>query len=283
MPRPSLKPEHAGTYINGGGLVGSFAGVDPLLPDAPYTATVGDVNANFISNRVVANANLSGGGLVGNWSWKGDVRIGDIRGTFKDNIVAANSSYMRGGGIIGLRTYTGESVLGTVSASFLNNRITVGTSLGGAGIIGLYSAETYQGDRDKDKTSTIAGIDGANFISNTVRVGSAGAQNVYVGLRLSRDFLVGKNGMVTPAIYAAWEHEFADDNLQTNARYAGYGTSFGISSGQLDRDAMELGAAVNARVMSVNDLELNLMGGYTMECNQDYQDRQFYVGLNVKF
>jgi outer membrane autotransporter protein len=104
-----------------------------------------------------------------------------------------------------------------------------------------------------------------------------------LGLSLSRDFLVGAQGIITPAIYVSWNHEFADDKLQTRARYAGYGTYFDISSGRLDRDAMELGVGLKARLMSTNSFELSLLGGYSVEFNRRYQNQQFYAGLNLKF
>ncbi|MCL2010144.1 MAG: hypothetical protein FWG71_06305 [Synergistaceae bacterium] len=169
----------AGTYINGGGLAGAFVGILPLISNDLHTARIGDVSADFINNRVTVNTNLSGGGLVGSWAWMGSVEIGGVSGTFEDNTVTTGSSYMRGGGIVGLRSYQGESVLGKVSASFLNNEIIVAASLGGGGIIGLYSAATLSGIRELDKTSTIAGIDGAGFIGNTTRVGRPDGRSVY--------------------------------------------------------------------------------------------------------
>ena len=166
------------TYINGGGLAGAFVGIGPVSL-APHAARIGNIDADFIRNSVTTGTNLSGGGLIGSWAWLGDAFIGDVSGTFEGNTVTTESSYLRGGGLVGLRSYTGESVLGTVSASFLHNQVTVATSLGGGGIVGLYSANTLVGNRALDKTSTIGGMDGAQFVSNTVRVGSTGTRDVY--------------------------------------------------------------------------------------------------------
>ena len=112
---------------------------------------------------------------------------------------------------------------------------------------------------------------------------SAGSLVGNLGLCLSRDFLVGELGIITSAIYASWNHEFADNKLQARTHYAGYGTYFDISSGGMDRDAAELGVGLKARLMSANGFELNLLGGYNVEFSHRYQNQQFYVGLNLKF
>ncbi|MDL2266684.1 autotransporter outer membrane beta-barrel domain-containing protein [Desulfovibrio sp. OttesenSCG-928-G15] len=160
------------TYINGAGLVGSF------VPVNRQDALLGKLSGSFARNRVIVGTNLSGGGLVGAWSWAGNVGAGDVSADFIDNTVDSRTSYMRGGGMVGLRTYRGTATLGTVSGNFTGNRIRVGDSLGGGGIIGLYSAAT-SGSRKLDRSSTFAGLAGASFVGNTVQVGRASTVNAY--------------------------------------------------------------------------------------------------------
>ncbi|MCL2064648.1 MAG: hypothetical protein FWG98_09810 [Candidatus Cloacimonetes bacterium] len=166
------------SYINGGGLVAAFVAVDPLITN-PHTVSIGNVSADFVNNNIKANTNLSGGGLVGSWGWQADVEIGDVSGVYRDNIISAETSYLRGGGIIGLRSYTGKSSLGMVSASFLNNQIYARTYING-GIVGLFSGETLFGNRSLDKTSLIKGFNNASFQNNRIEVGNQNVENVYV-------------------------------------------------------------------------------------------------------
>ncbi|HBX35435.1 MAG TPA: hypothetical protein DEF63_06765, partial [Cyanobacteria bacterium UBA11440] len=123
--------------------------------------TITNLTSDFISNSVTVNSKLSGGGLIGNYSYSSSSSIGDITGDFISNEVTASS--VDGGGLIGNFTgssYSVSSTIGDITGGFISNTVTLNSEVRGGGLIG-----------NEYSSSTIGDITGY-FISNEVTASS---------------------------------------------------------------------------------------------------------------
>ena len=117
-----------------------------------------------------------------------------------------------------------------------------------------------------------------------MKVSSADADSFAstLGVNVAHDFVAGC-GVITPSVFAAWRHEFADRNVASRARYQGGSIVSSVSSIRQNRDALEIGAAISATIAAGEDYSFGVNGGYNATVNSKRVEHNFYAGIEFRF
>ena len=89
--------------------------------------------------------------------------------------------------------------------------------------------------------------------------------------------------MVTPTLYAAWRHEWADRQLATTAGYAGLPPTYVLQSADRPRGSVDLGAAVKASFELTSGKVVELDAGYAANVTGGFWNQTWYAGVGVRF
>lgn len=107
--------------------------------------------------------------------------------------------------------------------------------------------------------------------------------NTRVAVEVSKDFMMG--GMqVSPAVSVGWRHEFGSRNNRSTAYfYNSAGLPFRVSSGRIDQDSVDFGAAVKALQKLGGSKSVGVNLGYNYNVSSRAGTHSVYAGVEVGF
>ncbi|MCC8180113.1 MAG: autotransporter outer membrane beta-barrel domain-containing protein, partial [Planctomycetes bacterium] len=102
-----------------------------------------------------------------------------------------------------------------------------------------------------------------------------------LGVEAGYDFALGPV-VLTPSAKAAWRHEFGDTRYSYNARYAGGDIGFRIGSARVDRDSLDIGAAIRAGI-NLGRTQLGVNLAYQAKLSNNASTHSIYAGVELGF
>lgn len=169
------------------------------------------------------------------------------------------------------------------SGSFDQNTFTMGLgaeyalNVGGFGVT-PHAEVRYVGISQDDMTES-----GSSHTATTVKGFDEDSFNTRLGVELSKDFVT--SGMaITPRLNVDWRHEYGSGKYTGRANY--YDPSgpipFTVSSAPIDRDSLDIGAAVKA-LKDFGGTKVGFNLSYNLNISRRSDTHSVYAGVEVGF
>ena len=109
--------------------------------------------------------------------------------------------------------------------------------------------------------------------------------NTKLGASVGYDIQTGF-GVVKPSVSVAWRHDFGDRQYSANTFYQGAANpiNYTVKSTGMDRDSMDVGAAIRTLLRSGEDnRQLGVNLGYNLNVGKNRDNHSLYVGFDLTF
>lgn len=148
--------------------------------------------------------------------------------------------------------------------------------LGGA-FLGPFLSARYtsvQQEAFSERGPMAADVEDVDGHSLATRLGASAGFDVRTGM-----------GVVTPSLSVAWRHDFGDRQFSSNASFRSAATpvSYRVRSLKLNRDSVDIGAAVRARLNDAGDRPMGVDIGYNLNSGGGRKAHSLYVGFDLGF
>jgi subtilase-type serine protease len=120
---------------------------------------------------------------------------------------------------------------------------------------------------------------GAGDVSLEVAGRQADSLRTLVGLRVLKDFKLGKWASVTPELWGGWSHEYLDKNRVENARFVGQSERFLVQGTSTARDA----GVIDAGATLFLGRQVSLRASYLGSFSSSDTVHGVTLGLRVRF